>query len=90
MNGCGQMSELSISYKVPIMFIWSIFYLHLLIGLISSENYWRVKETSVPVLKGVIQVKFYFYEILTKTQSKEKRMNFLKTYKTRYRGNIWF
>ena len=31
------------------------------------------------VLKGVIQVKLYFYEILPKNQTKEERLHFLKT-----------
>ena len=51
----------------------------LVIGLISSEKYWRVATNLVPVLKRVIQVKFYFYEILTKIQTKEERSSFLKT-----------
>ena len=51
----------------------------LVVGLISSEKYWRVATNLVPVLKRVIQVKFYFYEILTKIQTKEERSSFLKT-----------
>ena len=51
----------------------------LVVGLISSKKYWRVATNLVPVLKRVIQVKFYFYEILTKIQTKEERSNFLKT-----------
>ena len=38
-------------------------YLHLLIGLISSTKHWRVAKFLKLVLKGVVQVKFYFYEI---------------------------
>ena len=49
-----------------------MFYLHLLIGLISSKRYWRVAKTLVPVFKRVIQVKFCFYEIFMKIQSKEE------------------
>ena len=51
-----------------------MFHLHLLTGLISSKKYWRVVKKLVAVLKGVIQVKFYFHEILTKIQMKEKRL----------------
>ena len=50
-----------------------MFYLHLLFGLISSKKYWRAAKNLVPVLKWVIQVKFYFYKILTKIQTKEER-----------------
>ena len=56
-----------------------MFYLHLLIRLISSKKHWRVAKNLVPVLTGVIQVKFYFYEILVKIQTKEERLNCLKT-----------
>ena len=56
-----------------------MFYLLLLIGLICSKKYWRVAKISVLVLKVIIQVKFYFYEILTKIQTKEDGLNFLKT-----------
>ena len=56
-----------------------MFYLHLLIGLISSKKYWRETKNLVPALNEVIPVKFYFYEILTKIQTKEERLNFLKT-----------
>ena len=31
------------------------------------------------ILERAIQVKFYFFEILTKMQTKEERMNFIKT-----------
>ena len=48
-----------------------MFYLHLLIKLISSKKYWRVA-------KNLIQTKFYFYKIRTKIQTKEERLNFLK------------
>ena len=37
-----------------------MFYLHLLVGLISSKKYCRVVKNLVPILKGVIQVKCYF------------------------------
>ena len=47
--------------------------------LISSKKYWRVAKKLVAILKEVIQVKFYFYEILTKIQTKEERLNFVKT-----------
>ena len=57
-----------------------MFYLHLIIiGLISSKKYWRIAKNWVPVLNDVIQVKFYFYEILIKIQTKDEKLNFLKT-----------
>ena len=43
-----------------------MFYLHLLIRFISFKKYWRVAKNLVPAVKGVIQLKFYFHEILTK------------------------
>ena len=43
----------------------------LLIGLFSSEKYWRVAKYLVFILKEVIQVTFYFYEILMKIQRKK-------------------
>ena len=43
----------------------------LLIGLFSSEKYWRVAKHLVFILKEVIQVTFYFYEILMKIQRKK-------------------
>ena len=48
------------------------------VGLISSKKYRRVAKKLAPVLKGVIPIKFSFYEILTKIQTK-KGFNFLKT-----------
>ena len=56
-----------------------MFYLHFLIGLISSKKYCRVAKNLVPVFKGIIQVKLYFYEIFTKIQMKEESLNLLKT-----------
>ena len=50
-----------------------MFYLHLLMGLISCKKYWRVTKKLVLALKRLTQVKFYFYEILTKIQTKEER-----------------
>ena len=47
------------------------FILHLLIGLISSKEYWRKAKKLMTVLKGVIQITVYFYEILTQIQTKE-------------------
>ena len=43
------------------------------IGLISSTKYWREAR------KRVIQVKFYFDEILKKIQTRGKGLNFLRT-----------
>ena len=48
------------------------------VGLISSNKYQKVAKKLAPVLKGVIPIKFSFYEILTKIQTK-KGFNFLKT-----------
>ena len=55
-----------------------MFYLDLLIGLISSKKYWSVAINSVPTLNGVNQEKLSFYEILSKIQTKKERLNFLK------------
>ena len=49
-----------------------MFYLHLLIGLISSNKYWRVAKKLLLLLKVVIQIKIYFYEILLKIQTKKE------------------
>ena len=46
----------------------------LLIRLISSNKYWRVARKPVLVLKEVIPVKFSFYEILKKAQTKKKKI----------------
>ena len=53
------------------------FILHLLIGLIISKEYWRKAKKLMTVLKGVIQITVYFYEILTQIQTKEEGLNFL-------------
>lgn len=58
-------------HKLTVTSGLNMFYLRLVIGLISSRKYWRVE-------KGVIQVKLYFYEILTKIQTKAERLNFSK------------
>ena len=55
-----------------------MFYLQRLIGLIGSKKYWREAKHLVSVLARVIQVKFCFYEILTKIQTKKERSNFVK------------
>ena len=67
------MSEIFLFYKPTIPFGWNMFYLQVLytIGSIGSKK-------SV-LLKGVIQVEFYFSEILMKIQTKEEWLNFLKT-----------
>ena len=75
------MSERFLFYKRTITSGWNTFYLHLLIGLITSKIYWTIAKNLVAILKHVIQVKFYFFEILTKMQTKEERMNFIKTLK---------
>ena len=51
------------------------------IGLITSKIYWRIAKNLVPILKRVIQVKLYFFFFFTKIQTKEERMNFIKTLK---------
>ena len=66
----------------------NMFYWHFSIGLISSRKYWSVAKSLVPVLKRVIQVKFYFHEILRKIKKKVERLNFLKTQKNRFRENF--
>ena len=67
-----------------------MFYLHVLIGLISSKKYWRVAKFLVPVLEGVIQIKSYFYDILKEIQTKKERYYFLKKYGTRFRESFDF
>ena len=52
-----------------------MFYLFWLIGLISSKKYWGVAKNLVLTLKGAIQIKFYFHEILTKIQVKAERFS---------------
>ena len=43
---------------------------------VSSKKYWRIaKQKLVTFLKGVIQLKFYFYKV----QMKKEKLNFLKT-----------
>ena len=44
----------------------------------------------MPVLKGVSKVKSCLYKILTKIQTKEERLNILKTQKTGFRENFDF
>ena len=44
----------------------------------------------VPVLYGVITIKFSLYKILTKIPTKEERMNFHKMLKTTFRENFDF
>ena len=56
----------------------NMFYWHFSIGLISSRKYWSVAKSLVPVLKMVIQVKFYFHEFLTKIQKKCRKIEFSK------------
>ena len=66
-------------YKPTIASWWNTFYL-----ILESSTKFRA------VLKGVNQVQFYLYEILMEIQMKEKRVNFLKTWKTRFWENINF
>ena len=47
------------------------FILHLLIGLISSKEYWRKAKKLMTVLKAVIQITVYFYEIHKSKQKKK-------------------
>ena len=47
-----------------------------MLGIFTLVN-WRVGKHLV--VKRLIQVNFYFYEIRTKIQAKEERLNFLKT-----------
>ena len=57
-------------YKLTIMSGLNMFYIHLLIGLISSKKYCRAAKNLVLALKVIIKVKLIFYEILTKIQKK--------------------
>ena len=50
-----------------------MFYLQLLIGLISSKKDWTVAKNLLPILIGVIQVKFHFHEILTNIETKYEK-----------------
>lgn len=73
------MSDISVLY-ITHNNVWMKYVLFALVNwLINSKKYWRVAQNLPPVLKRVIQVKFYFYEILTKIQTKEDRLNFPKT-----------
>lgn len=74
------MSGIFLFYEFTITSGLNIFNLHLETGLVTSKKYWRVSSKR-PFLKEVIQGKFYFYEILTKIQMKEERLNFLKVLK---------
>ena len=67
-----------------------MFHFHLLIGLIRSTKYLRVAYKLVPVLKAGSSNEICFYEILPKIKTKEKRLNFLNTEKTRFRKNFDF
>ena len=50
-----------------------MFYLHFLIELINSKEYWRVAKNLVLLLKkGEIQAKIYFMKSLRKYQRKKK------------------
>ena len=63
----------------------------LLIRLISLKKYWRkAKKLALVCFKWGDSSKIYFYEILLEIQTKEKRLNFLKTIKTRFRKNSDF
>ena len=65
------MSESFLFYKVTVMFGWNMFYLHLTIGVIISKKYWRAAKKLKLVLKGAVQAKFCFCEILPKIQKKK-------------------
>ena len=84
------MSEAFLLYNLTITSGWDMFYLHLLIGLISYNKYWRVEKKLVLLLKVVIQIKIYFYETLLKIQTKKEWLNFLKTWKTRFWESFHF
>ena len=50
-----------------------MFYLHFLIKLLSSnKKYWRAAKNLVPVLKGAIQVTFYYMKSFRKSKRKKK------------------
>ena len=73
------MSDISVLY-ITHNNVWMKYLLFTLVNwLINSNKYWKVPKNLPLVLKRVIQVKFYFYEILTKIQTKEDRLNFAET-----------
>ena len=65
------MNKIFLFYKPTIASGWNIFYSHLLTGVISSKKCWRVENKLMLVSEGVILLKFSFYEILTKIQTKK-------------------
>ena len=57
-----------------------MFYLHLLIGLISSKKYLMVAKMLVPVLKRVIPANFFHIKSLQKSK-KRRKIKFYKNAK---------
>ena len=49
------MSEIFVFYKLAITSGCNMFYLHLLIELVSPNKYWRVLKSFLSILKGAIQ-----------------------------------
>ena len=50
-----------------------MFYLHLLVKLLSSnKKYWRAAKNLVPVLKGAIQVTFYYMKSFENPNERRK------------------
>ena len=66
-----------------------MFYLGLLISLISSKKSRRAVKKLVPVLNRVITRKFSLHKFLTKIPTKEERLNIRKT-KNRFREKFDF
>ena len=54
-------------------------YFHLLIGLISSKTYWTVTKKTNSRFKRNDSNEKYIYEILTKIQTKEEKLNISDT-----------
>ena len=76
------MSETFLFYKLTIT---PEFYLHLLIGLISSMKYWRVAKKLVPIFRGnpksYFQVKFLFLWNLYKNTEERRKIELSKNVK---------
>ena len=67
------MSGIFLFYKLAITSGQNMFYLHFLIKLLSSnKKYWSAAKNLVPVLKGAIQVIFYYMKSFRKSKRKKK------------------
>ena len=86
------MSERFLFYKPTITSGWNIFYLHLLIGLITSKIYWRIAKNLVPILKRVIQVssEIIFFWNLYENPNERRKNEFYQNIKARFQENFYF